>query len=630
MRRGSIEAGIIATFLLCPALAGAQADADLRRFAPPPTARAALATEPTDTQGPGAWSVGSFVAYDYRALAVAEATSNEKRFLLRHRWSFDTFGSVGVGEHVELALVMPAVLYQNGEDPAEALDVENPPVAALGDIGVRAKLNMIAPGTLGGTGLALLLGGTLPTATDDAFLGGDAVTGEGHLAFEVRLLALTARGRLGARVRSETTEWLGDRFGSEVPWAAGLSVLPQALNLDDTGQWLWHLEAKGIASVTPEWLGSAQSPIVGSASASWQKGDFRLLGGVEIPLRGAVGVPVVRAVAGIAYSPTSPDQDGDGIPDDEDICPELAEDHDGYDDADGCPDFDDDNDGVGDEQDRCRDTEEDLDGFQDDDGCPDPDNDSDGVLDEEDACPMQPGAPAQRGCPTTDSDADGRLDHADRCPEEPEDLDGFQDDDGCPDPDNDRDAVPDAKDACPRQPAQRWAIPELRGCPNPDEDGDTWVAEDACPREAEDFDGDRDEDGCRDDEPAAQPLLRLVREGSREVIIFTPPVHFPAASEAPENWKPLRALGALLAQRNRATAYIAVAPGGKDGTEIELARARAKAVVQQLVAWSGRTNAAQSIDAQASTAGPEHPGLSVWIEEAQEAARRMVPRPLEP
>jgi hypothetical protein len=64
-----------------------------------------------------------------------------------------------------------------------------------------------------------------------------------------------------------------------------------------------------------------------------------------------------------------------------------------------------DRDGVIDSQDRCRLEPEDHDGFQDSDGCPDPDN-----------------------------DGDGYPDHADDCPDEPEDFDGYRDVDGCPDP----------------------------------------------------------------------------------------------------------------------------------------------------------------------------------------------------
>ena len=50
---------------------------------------------------------------------------------------------------------------------------------------------------------------------------------------------------------------------------------------------------------------------------------------------------------------SSADTDDDGIPDDRDGCPTLAEDYDLFNDADGCPDLDDDHDGVPDDKDLC-------------------------------------------------------------------------------------------------------------------------------------------------------------------------------------------------------------------------------------------------------------------------------------
>jgi OOP family OmpA-OmpF porin len=131
--------------------------------------------------------------------------------------------------------------------------------------------------------------------------------------------------------------------------------------------------------------------------------------------------------------PTRPgDRDGDGIADDTDKCPAKAEDKDGFEDADGCPEPDNDQDGVADGDDECPTEAEDKDAFEDDDGCPDPDNDQDGVADGDD-----------------------------KCPTEAEDKDGFEDADGCPDPDNDQDGVADAADKCPTE-----AGPvENAGCP---------------------------------------------------------------------------------------------------------------------------------------------------------------------
>lgn len=65
------------------------------------------------------------------------------------------------------------------------------------------------------------------------------------------------------------------------------------------------------------------------------------------------------------------DTDRDRIADDMDRCPNEAEDKDGYQDEDGCPDPDNDKDGVMDKADKCPNQGETRNGFQDDDGCPD-------------------------------------------------------------------------------------------------------------------------------------------------------------------------------------------------------------------------------------------------------------------
>jgi outer membrane protein OmpA-like peptidoglycan-associated protein len=64
------------------------------------------------------------------------------------------------------------------------------------------------------------------------------------------------------------------------------------------------------------------------------------------------------------------DQDQDGIQDNDDTCPALAEDLDSFEDVDGCPEPDNDRDGVTDIDDKCPNDAEDKDEYQDEDGCP--------------------------------------------------------------------------------------------------------------------------------------------------------------------------------------------------------------------------------------------------------------------
>jgi outer membrane protein OmpA-like peptidoglycan-associated protein len=144
------------------------------------------------------------------------------------------------------------------------------------------------------------------------------------------------------------------------------------------------------------------------------------------------------AAIGISISPFVPgDEDKDGILDDYDACPNKPEDFDGYEDKDGCPEYDNDLDGIPDSLDSCPLSAEDIDGFADTDGCPDPDNDLDGVLDLKDECPDsaedRDGFLDEDGCPDYDNDGDAIPDSVDKCPNKPETVNGFEDEDGCPD-----------------------------------------------------------------------------------------------------------------------------------------------------------------------------------------------------
>ena len=162
-----------------------------------------------------------------------------------------------------------------------------------------------------------------------------------------------------------------------------------------------------------------------------------------------------------------PDQDKDGIPDDEDACPTEA----GPESTMGCPDSD--GDGVADKDDRCPETA----GLATLRGCPD--GDGDGVADIDDDCPTEAGLPALNGCP--DQDGDGVADKDDACPTEA----GVASLMGCPD--GDGDGIADKDDACPTQAGPA----SLNGCPDRDRDG---IADkdDECPDEA----GPASNNGC--------------------------------------------------------------------------------------------------------------------------------------
>ncbi len=140
------------------------------------------------------------------------------------------------------------------------------------------------------------------------------------------------------------------------------------------------------------------------------------------------------------------DTDDDGIPDEEDRCPETP----GPEEFDGCPDTD--GDGIPDVDDRCPEVA----GEAEFDGCPD--TDGDGIPDYDDECPEVAGEAEFNGCP--DTDGDGIPDKDDRCPE----VAGEAEFDGCPDTDGD--GIPDYEDECPEEPG----IEANNGCPQVDFD----------------------------------------------------------------------------------------------------------------------------------------------------------------
>ncbi|MCB9290458.1 MAG: OmpA family protein [Lewinellaceae bacterium] len=211
------------------------------------------------------------------------------------------------------------------------------------------------------------------------------------------------------------------------------------------------------------------------------KGEYRV--GLE-SLRDnlQVGAGLLFLIGGQAEEPSENDADKDGIPDENDLCPQMA----GPAELNGCPDTD--KDGVPDGEDACPDKAGPA-ALQ---GCPD--RDGDGIADREDDCPDEAGYPELNGCPVRDADGDGIEDEADACPDRPGPLALA----GCPD--RDGDGVTDDSDRCPDIAGEL----KLAGCPDRDADG-LADPDDRCPNTA----GPLSNRGCP-----------VIRQEDREVLTF--------------------------------------------------------------------------------------------------------------
>ncbi|MCW5827916.1 MAG: hypothetical protein KIT79_01245 [Deltaproteobacteria bacterium] len=306
---------------------------------------------------------------------------------------------------------------------------------------------------------------SLPTGDSSRLLG------EKLMFFEPQVITGGSSRRLWwtaqAGLRLRKTNRIGDfENGQQVTWGIGAYTPVYRIPLDLGAEWTGAANlsgttgASGITSVARVqavyWATLASSVLV------YFGGDPGLKG---------FGAPKYEFGAGIRWSsnPRWRDRDGDGFDDFRDQCPDKAEDFDGFEDHDGCPEPDNDGDRIPDTIDKCPNEPEDYDGWEDEDGCPDPDNDGDGILDADDKCPNDPedfdGFQDEDGCPDWDNDGDGILDVDDKCPNEPEDRDGFEDKDGCPDPDNDGDGIPDVDDLCPDEPEDFNRFEDHDGCP---------------------------------------------------------------------------------------------------------------------------------------------------------------------
>jgi OmpA-OmpF porin, OOP family len=374
---------VAAGVALAPGLARAQsADApsvNLRGFAPAPDPRATLFLEPVATPGPGVFHAAGWVSYAYRPLVLRNAEDELVGKAIEHQVVYDQTLGIGIGQRVGVGLTMPFVVFQQSEDIGPVRSIFGgglPPQQALGDLMLSGKFALVMPGEIGGFGLAAITRLTLPTGTQRGSLGEGAVTGEARLLAELGLAALSVQASAGVKVRPTNRSFGGATWGEELPWGAGIFVKPQILGVDAKGRWAFGVEAHGALPLAPSspFTDATVTPAYAGGSLRFTPGALSLLFGAETALSRAAGAAPLRAVLSLGFTPRSHDKDHDGVDDDDDDCPSLAEDKDGFLDRDGCPELDNDDDGVLDADDKCPTQKEDQDGDRDDDGCLDPDS----------------------------------------------------------------------------------------------------------------------------------------------------------------------------------------------------------------------------------------------------------------
>jgi outer membrane protein OmpA-like peptidoglycan-associated protein len=454
-RRGLWALRALASAALCCAALGAGASAqsqalpkvNIQHFRPAPGPADYLSLYGTGLTGHLDWTAGFYLNYADAPLSQPGQQSASTE-VVDYQLTGDAIASFGLYDVVELGLAVPVTLLQGSDDLRPLVNPEfneDLKPAALNDLRLNVKGEL--RNLLTGVGLAGVLVFYVPTG-DTGALGGD-----GGFNMEARWLTdfllphnIRLGVNLGYRYRQQARRVREAFVGNEALLGLGAAVPLWAERIDG------YVEIHGALAVSAgpvegEEINEGASPaeLLGGVRYAITP-DLTLTVGVGGGLTQGYGAPESRFFVGIGNQWVTGgkwnwDYDFDGVLGDLDKCPRTSEDLDGFEDEDGCPDPDNDGDGIFDSRDRCPDA---------------------GVAG------VDPISVGPDGCPDNDIDGDHIFNDRDKCPEDPEDFDRFEDSDGCPDIDNDGDGIPDLRDSCPDTAETFNGLVDEDGCPEDD------------------------------------------------------------------------------------------------------------------------------------------------------------------
>jgi hypothetical protein len=343
---------------------------DVRTWRPSTDPNANLVLEPMSTPGPWNWNVGAFFDYANQPVALEQSGTTQIAFRpIKNQLVTDLTANLGLGSRAAIGIALPMFLYQDGSSglPTTAVTSGSVPSTGLGDLAITGK-GAILTNDDGGLGLAVLGAVTVPTGDPQSFMGEGSATVTARLLADYSLVLGSLQASLGYKLRTEHHTWPdstgGIVFGDEIPWSIGVLLHPGMVRVLDPGdRQTWELAFHGslpAGPVGPFGTGDpgsqALSPALFAFSDRIALGHYRetfVLFGGDVGIAKAVGVPTIRGVVSVGWAPRDHDRDHDGVPDDVDQCPGIAEDRDGFEDSDGCPEMDNDEDGIPDAFDAC-------------------------------------------------------------------------------------------------------------------------------------------------------------------------------------------------------------------------------------------------------------------------------------
>ena len=281
---------------------------------------------PTETTAAESLAVSFFNAYLHQPVGLRVPSPDPEGttvYAVEHLLSSSLAMALGVTEDLQVSLVLPFALFQQGAGKADVLGSEDRlPRSALGDLRFGATLAWLerdegAPGP----GLSTRFGMTLPTGQDEGFLSSPSAVYAPGASFDYRLGDLTLGADLGLRLR-RPVDFANIQIGSQLTASLGasydllsdgwLSVNLEAFSLVTLASQLAVVRATD-GSTTTEESGPIHAPaewLLTAQTAGLLDGRFRasLGGGSFIPTSDsfAVTTPAFRVMTALHFVPQEP------------------------------------------------------------------------------------------------------------------------------------------------------------------------------------------------------------------------------------------------------------------------------------------------------------------------------------